>query len=56
MSNIPSSMLTDAFGMAAMLPILDIVKKKSNTSYESECTQQQKKDRSLCENVRILSL
>ncbi|UMM36529.1 hypothetical protein L5515_008652 [Caenorhabditis briggsae] len=56
MTNIPSTMLTDQFGMAAMLPILDIVKNRSVHANVASLTEEELREKVTNENIEMTSI
>ncbi|EGT37609.1 hypothetical protein CAEBREN_32635 [Caenorhabditis brenneri] len=56
MSNIPPTMLTDQFGMAAMLPILDIVRNRSGNVDPSTLTSEELSQKNQNENIEMISI
>ncbi|EFO98881.1 CRE-TAG-153 protein [Caenorhabditis remanei] len=56
LSNIPPTMLTDQFGMAAMLPILDIVKNRSTNIDESCLTNEELNEKYMKENIEMTTI
>ncbi|PIC28161.1 hypothetical protein B9Z55_020168 [Caenorhabditis nigoni] len=56
MTNIPSTMLTDQFGMAAMLPILDIVKNRSVHANVASLTEEELREKVNNENIEMTSI
>uniref|UniRef100_A0A1I7UYG4 NOT2_3_5 domain-containing protein n=1 Tax=Caenorhabditis tropicalis TaxID=1561998 RepID=A0A1I7UYG4_9PELO len=56
MSNIPPTMLTDQFGLAAMLPILDIVKNRSVQVDTDSLTKEQLREKSENEHIEMIAI
>lgn len=56
MSNIPPTMLTDQYGMAAMLPILDIVKNRSVNVNPASLTEEELREKISNENIEMTTI
>ncbi|CAB3397624.1 unnamed protein product [Caenorhabditis bovis] len=56
MSNIPPTMLTDQFGLAALLPIITLANRRKMNPPISEMTDEQKKIRQKEESIELLTL
>lgn len=55
MNNIPPTMLSDQYGMAAMLPILDIVKNRAINA-NTDLTEEKLRDKIKNENIEMMTI